>query len=324
MEITIIKFTDSKRHEWDLFVSNSANGTFLHSRAFFDHNTSNQLEDFSLMIYEDDSLVALIPANVYTHGEVKIFNSHNRATYGGIIYQSKTKTFKLIQILSQTELFLKNIGIHTIVIRPVFSIYANYECDNLLYALSINDFQIDSTDIEFAIRLQDNFQERYADTNKRNVKKAKKLNLEVIENTLFEDFWSLLEMNLLEKHNTKPVHSLVEIKTLLNLVGHESIKLFSVYHQGAVIAGIVVFLANKHVVHAQYIASDSKFQEYRPLNLLIDHIGIWAQENNYKFFNLGMASQPNENSLNVGLANFKESFGAIGMMRYTWKKLLAV
>jgi lipid II:glycine glycyltransferase (peptidoglycan interpeptide bridge formation enzyme) len=100
------------------------------------------------------------------------------------------------------------------------------------------------------------------------------------------------------------------------------VKLFAAYLEGIMIGGILIFIANRYVVHAQYIASDSRYQEYRPLNATIDSISIWAKNAGYKYFNLGMATEPGGIIVNDGLMRFKEGFGARGVLRETMNKIL--
>ena len=58
----IIQYTPQLADEWDAFVKESKNGTFLLERRFMDYH-SDRFSDCSLLLYEDNELVALFPAN---------------------------------------------------------------------------------------------------------------------------------------------------------------------------------------------------------------------------------------------------------------------
>jgi lipid II:glycine glycyltransferase (peptidoglycan interpeptide bridge formation enzyme) len=132
-----------------------------------------------------------------------------------------------------------------------------------------------------------------------------------------EDFWMILEKNLNEKYGRRPVHQISEIRALQNFVGADKIKLIAAFLDDRMLGGILVFIANDLVVHAQYIASDNDFQEYRPLNAVIDFIARKSKVEGFKFFNLGMVNEPGGEILNEGLTRFKEGFGARGVLRET-------
>ena len=76
----IRRYTPEKAAEWNAFVAQSKNGTFLFDRRYMDYH-SDRFEDYSLMFYREDRLYALMPAN--RCGDV--FQSHAGLTYGGVV-----------------------------------------------------------------------------------------------------------------------------------------------------------------------------------------------------------------------------------------------
>jgi len=60
---SIIPFTEEYSTEWDDFVENkSINGTFLHSRKFYNHHAQNRLDDNSFLFYKRKKLLVLLDA----------------------------------------------------------------------------------------------------------------------------------------------------------------------------------------------------------------------------------------------------------------------
>lgn len=318
MSISIKIYNKSDETNWDDFVSEAKNATFLHSRKFFKHNKLNEQDDCSLMFYKEKELIAVFPANLYSKDNKNILNSYLRSTYGGLIYSDKTSMMDLITIVQLLIQYAKENNIQEIIIRPSFKIYHKNLSDDFIYALSLHGFETKYKEIELAINLEQPIGELYSDNNKRNIKKAKKQNIIINESGNLQEFWTVLTDNLELKHQVKPVHNFEEITALINLVGQEKIKAFTAELNNETIAGILVFIANQRVAHAQYIASNDAYQSIRPLNLLIDYIANWAQINNFKYFNLGMACEPGGKTINEGLYKFKEGFGARGTLRETF------
>ena len=62
-----------RKAEWDRFCYTAKNATFLFQRDFMDYH-SDRFTDHSLMMYKDEELIAVLPANikdrtVYSHLE---------------------------------------------------------------------------------------------------------------------------------------------------------------------------------------------------------------------------------------------------------------
>ena len=72
------QYTPDKADEWNRFVAKSKNGTFLFDRQFMDYH-ADRFTDASLMFYRDNSLYALLPANV--KGDVKQSRQHKIQWY---------------------------------------------------------------------------------------------------------------------------------------------------------------------------------------------------------------------------------------------------
>ena len=77
-EIAIERYTPGCREEWDSFVRQSRNGTFLFCRDYMDYH-SDRFCDHSLMARHKGRLYAVLPANQ----EGSMLHSHQGLTYGG-------------------------------------------------------------------------------------------------------------------------------------------------------------------------------------------------------------------------------------------------
>lgn len=73
-------YSPDRQDEWDEFVAQSRNGTFLLCRGYMDYH-ADRFTDCSLMIYYGRQLLALLPG----HLEGQTYCSHNGLTYGGLL-----------------------------------------------------------------------------------------------------------------------------------------------------------------------------------------------------------------------------------------------
>ena len=102
MKKYIVKRYETKNYsDWNAFISTAKNATFLFNRDFMEYH-SDRFDDFSLMIYEEDKLVSVLPAN---RVGATIY-SHQGLTYGGLVYNNKIKLISVVEILKNILKFL--------------------------------------------------------------------------------------------------------------------------------------------------------------------------------------------------------------------------
>ncbi len=317
MEITIEQYNESLELVWDDFVdNNSRNATFLHSRKFFIHNPLNEKDDTSLLFYKNGKLKAVLPACLLEINGVKTLFSHPRSTYGGFIVDESIGVEEAVAIVGETIHFAKSKQADEIVIRNPFRIFHQLPSDETDYAMWYKGFSIKSRELECTIKLSEQPEFKYEDGTKRSVKKALK-SITVKESNEYESFWKILTTNLSEKHNAKPTHSIEEFFQLKKQVSDDKIKLIGCFIDEKLVGGIVLFICKPLVLHAQYIASDLTYQNFRPLNAAIDFTCKWGWDQGFKYLNLGSATEDAGKIINFGLFRFKEGFGGRGVLRET-------
>ncbi len=320
MPISVVRFMDNHRCEWDSFVSQSINGTFLHNRTFFDCNPANAIDDHSLMFYSGHRLLALLPATLSNQELGMTFHSHNRSTYGGFLFNKHVGILDAVEIVSVLVQYLRSIGVKAVIIRNPFRILYDQISDEFEYAMWYHGFNVASREAEVYIDLVRSIElirMGYSDTTRRNVNRAaKSVEVSINEQGVLDDFWSILEDNLASKHDTRPTHSRQSIGALIDTFGNDKIKLCVARVDGKVVAGCVLFVPRRRVLHAQYIALDYKFQSLRPLNALFDTIILWGNSNGFQILNLGTANEGGR-IINAGLFHFKEGFGGRSVLRET-------
>lgn len=303
--IKTAKYYPLQKTVWDDFIENSKNGTFMLKRDYMDYH-SDRFKDFSLMFYDDDKLIAVMPASV--HGDE--IRSHGGLTYGGIVSNKKMTVQKMLDVLDSLTAFLKEQKIKHLLYKRIPSVYHVYPSDEDLYALFRNNAQLTRRDISTAIYLPDKI--KFSDLRKRGAKKAKKNGLNVKQSTDFKTYIGLLAKVLEEHHGTKPVHTADELALLASRFPNV-IKLFAAFDsQNVMLAGVVIFDCGQ-TVHAQYIANSNEGREIGALDLVFDYL-INEYSSGKKYFDFGISTEDNGRFLNNGLISQKEGFGGRGII----------
>lgn len=298
---TVRKYQPEDYANWNAFVSNAKNATFLFHRDFMEYH-KDRFEDFSLVILDGEKWVAILPAN---KSENQVF-SHQGLTYGGIVIDKKIKQTVFLNVFHSILYFLNSNQIEKISIKMMPSIYFDFPSDELNYALFLVDAKLKRRDSLSVIDLKKDFE--ISSGRLEGVKKGKKLDLKIIEELTFDSFWDkILIPNLEKKHQAKPVHSLPEIN-FLHSKFFKNIRQFNVYQKDKILAGTTVF-ESKNVVHSQYISGNEDKNESGSLDFLHHHL-ITQIFKDKKYFDFGISNEEDGRKLNKGLLFWKESFGA--------------
>jgi len=133
-----------------------------------------RFEDASLMIYKEQKLVAVLPAN--RKGDT-VF-SHQGLTYGGLLLSPKAKLTEVISIFKSVLISLKAKKISGLIIKQLPVFYATVPAQELEYLAFICDAKTIRIDAASVIDMRN----RLAIQSNRveGVKKAKKQGLDCI------------------------------------------------------------------------------------------------------------------------------------------------
>ncbi|WP_010136949.1 GNAT family N-acetyltransferase [Ochrovirga pacifica] len=299
--IQVVAYTADKKQEWNAFVAASKNGTFLFDRNFMDYH-SHRFTDASVLIYHQQKLVALFPANCC---DQKIY-SHQGLSYGGMILSKKEKYSLGMQIFQALLKHYWQAGFQHLELKEIPSIYHKYPSDEVLHWLFLCKAKLFRRDSLSVINLQHPL--FFSRDRKAGVKRGVKHKLEVKEVTAFDAFWNqILIPNLQQKHQAKPVHTLEEINLLKSRFPH-TIRQFNVYYKGQIVAGTTIFETHK-VAHSQYISGNADKNELGSLDFLHDYL-VKKVFKNKDYFDFGISNEAHGTKVNTGLMYWKESFGA--------------
>jgi hypothetical protein len=303
----VIVYNTTLKSEWDSFVNEAKNSSFLLMRNYMDYH-SDRFTDHSLMIYNADRIIAVLPANLRSDNVVC---SHDGLTYGGFVFHPSIRLSDALLAIADVLDFLNSSGIDELNLKIIPKFYQTKPSDEVDYAMFLCNARLYRRDTAFVVDQLSRIQ--YSASYLREVKKSTKLGNIVIELADVRTFWEdVLEPNLFVRYGVKPVHSMKEIITLMQKFP-ESIKCYGVTDvNGAVLCGTIMFLS-KNVAHAQYISSNNAGRQTGAMN----HLFVELLDNilfKYRFFDFGIANENNGLKLNQGLKDWKERFGGRTMV----------
>ena len=298
---SIKQYQDSDYEDWNAFIGKAKNATFLFHRDFMEYHR-DRFPDYSLIVLDKEKWVAVLPANVIGN---EVF-SHQGLTYGGLVYNEKTKLASVIKIFKSILSFLHENKIEKLHVKTIPSIYHQKPAEELNYVLFLAEAQLVRRDSLAVIDLSKPWV--LSKVRKRGIQKGISNALVIKEVDDFDDFWNeILIPNLTKKHQAKPVHSLQEI-TKLKLLFPKNIRQFNVYENGIIVAGTTIFESST-VAHCQYISGNENKNELGGLDFL-HHYLLREVFNEKRFFDFGISNEAQGKKLNKGLSYWKESFGA--------------
>jgi hypothetical protein len=298
---SIKRYTPDYFEQWNDFEAKSKNGTFLFHRDFMEYH-SDRFEDFSLLVFDEDRLIAVLPA----HKKDNALYSHWGLTYGGLVYSEKMKLSEVIKAFRAILVYLHENALETLYIKLIPPIYHKYPADEFSYALFVADAKLIRKDSLCIIDQQNRLP--FTKTRKESIRRGLKNGLVIKEEPEFKLFWDeILIPNLQHKHEAKPVHTAEEI-ILLHTKFPDRIRHFNVYHNDKIVAGTTVFITDT-VAHPQYISGNKDKNELGSLDFLYDYLinNVFTDK---RFFDLGPSNEEQGKKLNEGLVFWKESFGA--------------
>ncbi|WP_433626977.1 GNAT family N-acetyltransferase [Chryseobacterium cucumeris] len=301
MKFEIIKYNNSYKEIWNSFISTSKNGLFFFDRDFMEYH-SDRFKDHSLLIFKNNKIAALLPAN---ESGTQII-SHGGLTFGALILSHAIKAIDVLEIFAEVKKYYSALSFNEIIYKTVPHIFHKYPSEEDLYALFRNEANLFRRDISSVIDLSHPI--RFSETKRQLVRKCKENNVIITENTNFEEYWNLLS-SVLQKFDTKPVHTIGEI-TLLKEKFPENIRLYQAQKDGNILAGIVIFDFG-NVIHTQYMAASPEGRKAGALDF-INHF-LLEKFNDRKYYSFGISTENQGKYLNEGLIQQKENMGARGI-----------
>jgi Acetyltransferase (GNAT) domain len=298
--IRVERYAPEHRRGWDDFLARSRNGTFLFRRDYVEYH-ADRFTDHSLLFLDDDRLVGLLPASERDG----TLTSHGGLTYGGVVSDGRMRTPLMLELFDGLVEYLRGRGVGRLVYKAVPHIYHRVPAEEDLYALFRHGGRLFRRDVASTVWMRD--REPLSKGRKWSVKRARSNGLTVARSHDFATFMAIEEAHLLEKYGVRPTHTAAEMELLVGRFP-ENIKLFAA-HRGTEMLGGVVVYESPRVAHAQYIAATAAGRELGALDLILDLL-LNETYAGLDYFDFGISTEDGGKTLNVGLVENKESYGA--------------
>jgi hypothetical protein len=297
--IRIERYDAGAQPRWNAFVATARNGVFLFDRRYMDYH-ADRFVDASLMVYEDDELVGLLPANLA--GDTVV--SHAGLTFGGVVCSARMKTSLMVEVFDALVLDLRQRGIAHLIYKAVPHIYHTQPSEEDLYALFRHGARLRHRDVSATIDRRAPLP--WSKGRRSCVKRARTQGVVVKPAADFRTFMAIEEENL-KRHQVKPVHSADEIALLASRFP-DRIGLHGAFLGDRMLGGVIMY-ASDNVAHAQYISATDEGRELGAVDLVLDVL-INDRYAAWRYFDFGISTERGGAYLNEGLAQNKESFGA--------------
>ncbi len=299
MVYEFVQYSEEMSEIWDNFLERCKNRHFMFSRLYIAYHR-NLFIDYSLMIYDQKRLVALIPAA----RENDIFHSHPGLSFGGLCYAQGLTMEYILRIVNQLVMFLNRQGFKKLIYKSLPHIYHTLPAEEDRYALFRCGANIFRSDLATVVNLAAPL--KYRRGRIEGIRKAKNNRLFVEKSCEYGTFWQLLTNELKKRYDATPTHSLEDIRSLASLFP-DNIHLYLCKQNNEILAGVVIF-ENISVVHVQYMQANEKGRKLGALDLLVILlIKQFAESKTY--FSFGISTEKAGTYLNTSLIAFKEGFG---------------
>lgn len=297
--INVVRYDSSQEGPWNEFVRRAKNGLFMFQRNYMEYH-SDRFKDFSLMLYQGEKLIAVMPASLHD----KELRSHGGLTFGGLVTGIDMKQHHMLDCFTAMREFFVANGITSVLYKVVPHIYHSVPAEEDAYALFVNNAQLFRRDSATVVDLPKKI--KVSNGRRGHIAKAGREGVVVEESEDFDSFIALENEVLMRYHGAKAVHTGAEL-ALLKSRFPENIKLYVAKLNGELLAGTVIFVY-ENMIHTQYMGSGDKGRKIGALDFLIGKLMEKYGETK-RYFDFGISNENEGRVLNAGLCAQKEDFG---------------
>ena len=295
----IMPYSPERAAAWDDAVAASVNGTLLHTRAYLGYH-GDRFRDVSVTVGDAVFAAAEDP------GDPTAVVSHPGITYGGIVHDGGLRGEAMVDALRAVASYYKGLGYRTLRYKAVPAIYHREPAQDDLYALFRLGARLYRRDLSATVDVAAGTAPR-AD-RRRNPRVAERRGAVLSRDPAHLDaFWAVLTGSLAARHAVRPVHTVDEMRTLMETFPG-AITLETVLVDGSVVGGTVHYRTAR-VVHCQYSAASPEGAKAYALDLAFSDAIATCDVPYYDF---GVSTERDGTVLNASLYEFKTSFGARG------------
>ena len=309
----IVRYTPERKKEWDGYVAEARNSTFLFRRDYMEYH-ADRFADWSLMFYRNGRLHSLLPA----HRKGDTLCSHSGLTYGGLIMKFGVTAMEVVGLFEELNEYLRKEGFRSVIYKPVPWIYQQHASEEDLYAIFWKcGARLLSRNIGTVIMVQQ--RQEWRKDHRRRLRLAHESGVRVVRDGSLSEFWQVLEDNLQKRFNSKPVHSLAEIELLKNRFPNDIIQ-YNAYIGDEIVGGLT-FYVTPQVLRGQYSSTNERGKQCGAMEAIYEQV-LFHDYKDMLYLDFGTSSDPSSDAvINEGLISHKEGYGgrAICFDTYEWE-----
>lgn len=303
--MTIERYTEELAAEWNSFVAQSKNGTFIFDRGYMDYH-KERFADHSLIFRNGKGkIIALLPAN---QRDDRLY-SHQGLTYGGLVLNAKTSLNDVMQMMVLIKNYLHANNLKSLLYKQIPTIYHRCPAEEDEYALWRNGARLEVCNIATSIPLHSSIMPPVEKCRRRRLQQSRLHCFHLVEKASLDLFWPILEESLMEHHGAKPVHTLQEMQLLKERFPANIECMLALRPDNSVAGGVVLYITQE-VVHVQYgHASLQGYDEHVMEFIYFALIEKYKNDGHTLFLDFGTSNEENGKVLNASLVAQKEGFG---------------
>ena len=316
-KFTIKQYDSQLNIEWDKFIKKSNNGTLFH-RLDFLHYHGNRFSNNEnhLLIYKGDTLHGVMPLAVFNDNGLLVAKSPYGASFGGPVFLKSLKYRESKEIVNEFIGAFLDFGFDKVIITMPLSIYHKDISSTFEFAMLEAGFKCIVRDISSVVSLsRGNLPDHFESRIRNKIKKANKLNVDIIKKADIKDFFLPFEKTF-HKHDVDPTHTHDELIWLTSTLP-DDIWVDVAYLAGEPVAGICYFRVTETVLSSFYLCQDPDRQSSQALTFLVSEALSDAYNQGFYYFDFGTSSFNMQARPNI--FSFKEGFGSCGIFRETWE-----
>lgn len=310
--IRVIPYEKKYYTRWNNFIDKSLNGTLFHRLDFLDyHGKKFKHEEHHLMILKGEEIFGVLPAVKRDNILISPYGS----SFGGVVISKKCSLRNAIEVADTLKEYFIKFGLNRVeIVTPPYHYYKEQN-HNLTFALERIGFKTISSEIFNFIELpktEEEFWENKYQPRGRTTFRKYTDDFSVYDSASLDDFYPILVEDKI-RHKSKPTHTKAELEYLIKKFPNKIWFDIAVHKNGSRV-GICYFKPTPSTVLTFYMAQETNALRLNGKNILVDFGIRKAIHERIKFFDFGGSTIGYEIQ-NIGVANFKETFGAIGVLR---------
>lgn len=320
-KIEILNFADNKYgDDISRFLSGGFGSTIFHHPKFLSyHGNRFANEEAYLAWYKGEEIFAVMPAALISnHGRKTLFSPYG-ASFGGIVLRKSLKLQEAIAVVEELINFCESESLAEVELTFPPQIYFQNSNDALFFALERSGFTLRKRDIFSVLDLSAGYDcvwDCYEGRARTAVRKSEP-KFEIHSFVSLEDFYPIL-LEDKKRLNSKPTHTLDELlrieKNFPALVWAD----IAIHKDTGAKAGVCYFAVTDDVVMTFYMSQETDALKLNGINVLVNFGIKETIKKGFHLFDFGGSTVGYEIQ-NIGVANFKQSFGASSSSRITYK-----